>query len=443
MTQVRIARVAIAAALVLSLTTLSAALWPGLTGATGSTGSTGPAAVSRSTTSTTSSTTALPSQIDSTEALVATLATQISQQQAVLAQADEQYNQAVVTLTATQASLRATTASISVATSKIDRERTQLRDDALTSYMEGTSSSAVAAVFAAPTTASQVRRLYQNLGTATVAADVAALKAGQRELAATQSVLLAEQQAQTAQLALESQTRASAAAASAQSEATLAQVRGTLAQQVAQQAATQAVAAARAAASATTPALAQAAASQAAQAAQVATSVGGGTAAAVNATTAANQAAGSAGGSGSSGGAPVTISGGSPPQTAGLAAVAGAIRYLGVPYQYGGMSSVGVDCSGLTALAWAQAGISLPHSAADQYSMSRHVSMSALEPGDLLFYKFDGSAIIDHVVMYVGPTLNGQATAYGANTIIQAAHTGTVVSFDPYWSSGLVGAARP
>jgi cell wall-associated NlpC family hydrolase len=69
--------------------------------------------------------------------------------------------------------------------------------------------------------------------------------------------------------------------------------------------------------------------------------------------------------------------------------------------------------------------------------------MSALEPGDLLFYKFDGSAIIDHVVMYVGPVLNGDATPYGADTIIQAAHTGTVVSLDPYWSSGLVGAARP
>jgi cell wall-associated NlpC family hydrolase len=447
MTRIWIGRVAMAAALVLSVSTLSAALAPDLASATGTTGPTGSTAANRSTSSTssiTSSPAASPSQIDSTEALVAALATQISQQQAVLAQADEQYNQAVVNLTATQASLRATTASISAATSRIDREHAQLRDDALATYVEGTSSSAVAAVFAAPTTASQIRRLYQTLGTANVAADVAALKAGQRELAATQSTLLAEQQAQTAQLALESQTRASAAAASAQSEATLAQVRGTLAQQVAQQAATQAVAAARAAAAATTPALAQAAASQAAQAAQVATSVGSGTAAAVNATTAANQAAGSAAGSsGSSGGAPVTLSGGSPPQTAGLAAVAGAVRYLGVPYQYGGMSSVGVDCSGLTALAWAQAGVSLPHSAADQYSMSRHVSMSALEPGDLLFYKFDGSAIIDHVVMYVGPVLNGDATPYGADTIIQAAHTGTVVSLDPYWSSGLVGAARP
>jgi hypothetical protein len=45
--------------------------------------------------------------------------------------------------------------------------------------------------------------------------------------------------------------------------------------------------------------------------------------------------------------------------------------------------------------------------------------------------------------MYVGPTLDGQATAYGSSTIIQAAHTGTVVTFDPLWTFGLVGAGRP
>jgi cell wall-associated NlpC family hydrolase len=87
-------------------------------------------------------------------------------------------------------------------------------------------------------------------------------------------------------------------------------------------------------------------------------------------------------------------------------------------------------------LAWQAAGVSLVHSAALQYAESTPVALSQVQPGDLLFYDLDGAGI-DHVVMYVG------SGPYGAATIIQAAHTGTVVSFDPYWTYGLVGAGRP
>jgi peptidoglycan DL-endopeptidase CwlO len=378
---------------------------------------------------------------------VAALETQISQQQAVLDRADEQYNQAQVTLSATQSSLQTTTASIDAAKARLATERSHLRADAVQAYMNDSSSSAVASLFGSPSDANQTRDLYQQLGSSTVAADVARIQAGQRQLTATQTKLLAEQQAETAQLAQVDQARQGAETISAQSEATLAQVKGNLADQIAQQAAAQAKTAALTAATATSPAAAQAAAAQASQAAQVATTVSGGSAAAVNATAAANQATTSAGGSGGGtnapgGGGTITVLPSGSAQAAGLAAVHGAMKYLGVPYAWGGASSAGLDCSGLTMLAWSQAGVDLDHSAADQYNQFPHVSLGALQPGDLLFYDLGGGGI-DHVVMYVGPTLDGRATPYGSGTIIQAAHTGTSVTFDPIWYQGLVGAARP
>jgi cell wall-associated NlpC family hydrolase len=366
---------------------------------------------------------------------VAALETQISQQQAVLDQADEQYNQAQVNLSSTQTSLQTTTTSIDAAKARLTTERSHLRADAIQAYMDDTSSTAVASLFGSPTSANQTRDFYQQLGSSTVAADVARIQAGQRQLTATQTKLQGEQQAETAQLATVDQARQGAETISTQSEATLAQVKGSLAAQIAQQAAAQAQTAALTAATATSPAAAQAAAAQASQAAQVATTVSGGSAAAVNATTAANQATTAAGGT-------TTIAASGITSAAGLAAVHGALKYWNVPYVFGGASSAGLDCSGLTMLAWSQAGVTMDHSAADQYNDFPHVPLNALQPGDLLFYDLDGSGI-DHVVMYVGPYLDGQATWYGNGTIIQAAHTGTFVTYDPVWSQGLVGAARP
>jgi cell wall-associated NlpC family hydrolase len=159
--------------------------------------------------------------------------------------------------------------------------------------------------------------------------------------------------------------------------------------------------------------------------------VASGSPAAVQATQSANQATGDAGGA-------VTVGTGSPQVAtgAGAKAIQAAEQYLGVPYVWGGASKSGVDCSGLTMLAWKAAGVTLVHSAALQYAQTTPVALSQVRPGDLLFYDIDGSGI-DHVVMYVG------SGAYGAATIIQASQPGTVVSFDPYWTYGLVGAGRP
>ncbi|HTF59787.1 MAG TPA: NlpC/P60 family protein [Actinomycetes bacterium] len=109
------------------------------------------------------------------------------------------------------------------------------------------------------------------------------------------------------------------------------------------------------------------------------------------------------------------------------AVVAYARAQVGKPYCYGGSGSACFDCSGLTMMAWRQAGVSLPHSSAAQYSVGRRVSAGELQPGDLIFYY----SPISHVSVYIG---NGQR--------ISATHTGDYVRVQSLGSS-IVGFARP
>ncbi|MEV4639412.1 NlpC/P60 family protein [Actinoplanes sp. NPDC049548] len=74
-----------------------------------------------------------------------------------------------------------------------------------------------------------------------------------------------------------------------------------------------------------------------------------------------------------------------------------AFDQVGKMYEYGADGLATYDCSGLTSRAWSQAGKSLPHNAAAQYSATRRISRSQLQPGDLVFYRSLG-----HVALYVG-----------------------------------------
>jgi cell wall-associated NlpC family hydrolase len=106
-----------------------------------------------------------------------------------------------------------------------------------------------------------------------------------------------------------------------------------------------------------------------------------------------------------------------------------AMRYLGVPYVYGGSSPSGFDCSGFIMYVYAQIGVSLPHNAAAQYGYGTPVSREQLQPGDLVF--FNG---LGHAGIYVG-----------GGSFIHSPHTGDVVkisSLSGWYSSTWVGARR-
>jgi cell wall-associated NlpC family hydrolase len=110
------------------------------------------------------------------------------------------------------------------------------------------------------------------------------------------------------------------------------------------------------------------------------------------------------------------------------AAVRYAYAQLGKPYYYGGAGPNSFDCSGLTMRAWGAAGVALPHNAAAQQSEIPGVSLSAMQPGDLVFF---GSPAY-HVGIYIG-----------GGRMIAAPHTGTVVQIQSLSSYSPTSAGRP
>jgi cell wall-associated NlpC family hydrolase len=75
----------------------------------------------------------------------------------------------------------------------------------------------------------------------------------------------------------------------------------------------------------------------------------------------------------------------------------------GVADSYGDFNRIGFDCSGLMVYAFAGAGVSLPHFSGYQYTAGQHVPLSAIRPGDMLFYSSNGTVGgIHHVTLYVG-----------------------------------------
>ncbi|NKZ02745.1 NlpC/P60 family protein [Actinomadura latina] len=131
----------------------------------------------------------------------------------------------------------------------------------------------------------------------------------------------------------------------------------------------------------------------------------------------------------------------------GAVAVRAALKWLGTPYSWGGgntfgpshgiaqgAGTVGFDCSGLAMYAWAKAGVRLDHWTGTQWTSGPHVPISALRPGDLVFFARDPSdpGTIHHVGIYIGD-----------GRMVEAPYTGSRVRISRIQRSDLIGATRP
>jgi cell wall-associated NlpC family hydrolase len=367
------------------------------------------------------------SQIDATQSQVSQIEATLTQEEQQTSALDDRYNTAVQNLQNAQSALQSIAASLGRARLAVAVDKHLVATDAIAAYVYGTPDTGLASYFSTSANLAQARNQYTDQIVGNLTRDESALERSEARLQseqAQQEAVAAQAQTEAAQAKSLAQQNEQEAAAT---KATLDQVQGQLAQEVAQAAIEEAQQEAAAAAQAASQAQQQQAAAAAAAAADVAGAVGG-SASGAAATDAANQA---------TGGGPV--GGSSSGSGSGTAAVQAAVSQLGVPYVFGAeQAGVGFDCSGLVQWAWSQAGVWIPRTTEVQWPSLPHVSLDALEPGDLLFYyNLDGDHQVDHVVMYTG------SGPYGSDTVIQAPFTGSTVSYSPIFTAGLIGAARP
>ena len=112
--------------------------------------------------------------------------------------------------------------------------------------------------------------------------------------------------------------------------------------------------------------------------------------------------------------APVAAPAPAPQPSTGERIVSIAQSKIGSPYVYGAAGPNAFDCSGFTSWVYAQAGKSIPRTSQAQASAGQRVSLSNIQPGDIVVY-YGGAS---HVAIYAG---NGQ--------IIDALNSGSPVSY--------------
>jgi cell wall-associated NlpC family hydrolase len=333
-----------------------------------------------------SSTPAAADQISDLQAKASQIEQQINAETQQIGVLGQKYDQAQGQIQTLNAEIASTRAQIAADDQKVTVDRSNLQKVAINSYINSGSTGAANPLFASNQKNFAVAQEYGQVATGSLDVAVANLHTAQVQLNGAEASLTTQQQQQQAAANAAQAAERQAQAQQSQMNATLGSVKGQIATLVAQQ---QAAAAA-----------AQAAATQARLAAANRQAAGSSSAA-----TASYPPAPPAGGAGG--------------------AVSAAESQLGVPYVWGGTDprgtsgdpSGGFDCSGLVMWAWAQAGVQLPHYSGAQFDDTTPVSVSDMEPGDILFYGPGGD---EHEAMYVG-----------SGEMIEAPETGEVVHITP------------
>jgi cell wall-associated NlpC family hydrolase len=326
------------------------------------------------------------------KAKAAAIEAQLATAQAEMSTLSQQYDAAAYKLGQINANIASTKATITSDRQTVSDDRSALGKAAVSNYITDGSAASANSLFGGNSTTVGATTEYTNIASGDINEAVANLHTAENALNAKEAQLTSEQSQAQSQIDAENAAIAQNKTAIASQQSALNQENGEVGALVAQQQ--------------------QQEVAQAAQATQA-------------------KLAAASTPSNSSTVASLSTAFSPPTAPGGAGAVQAAESQLGVPYVWGGETpGVGFDCSGLTAWAWGQVGVSLAHYSGAQMGESASVPVSDLQPGDLLFYGPGGS---EHVAMYVG-----------GGTMIEAPDTGGHVQLTPLrLGDGFVGAGRP